>query len=214
MNTPSSPQPSPFVINIGRQLGSGGSAIGRALAEAMGARYYDKEILHLAAQESGFSPEFFERHDERKGFFHSLLGTISPVLNISGGDFYSSAVSDDKLFQLQAEAIRHVASECDCVFVGRCADYVLRDHPRALNVFITADPADRIRRICDSMQVSPAEAEKLMHQGDADRAAYYNFYTAGHWGAAAGYHLCLNSSVCGIEGAVEIIKDFARRKLG
>ena len=142
-----SPMKTPFVINIGRQLGSGGSAVGRLLAEAMGAKYYDKEILQLAAKESGFSPEFFERHDERKGFFHSLLGTISPVLNISGGDFYSSAVSDDKLFQLQAEAIRHVASECDCVFVGRCADYVLRDHPRCLKIFVHSSEEDCVARI-------------------------------------------------------------------
>ena len=202
----------PFVINIGRQLGSGGSAVGRLLAEAMDAKYYDKEILQLAAQESGFSPEFFERHDERKGFFHSLLGAVAPALNVGGGDFYGSAVSDEKLFHIQSEAIKHVASQHSCIFVGRCADYVLRHHPHCLNVFVTADPVDRIKRICESKQVSEAEAEKLMHQGDSDRAAYYNFYTAGHWGAASTYHLGLNTSVCGIEGAVEIIKDFATRK--
>lgn len=207
-----SPMKTPFVINIGRQLGSGGSAIGRLLAEAMDAKYYDKEILHLAAKESGFTPEVFARHDERKGFFHSLLGAVTPALNVGGGDFYGSAVSDEKLFHLQAEAIQHAAQEHPCIFVGRCADYVLRQHPRHMNVFITADPADRIKRICENMQVSEAEAEKLMTQGDTHRAAYYNFYTAGHWGAAASYHLCLNSSVCGIEGAVEIIRDFAQRK--
>ena len=193
------------VITISRQFGSGGRTIGKEVAQKLGIPCYDQELIEKIAEDTGLTAEFVSDHTEN---------TLYSTILASAFGTYSATATQDYLWDIQVKIISKLAEEGPCVIVGRCADYVLRDHPRALNVFITADPADRIRRICDSMQVSQAEAEKLMHQGDADRAAYYNFYTAGHWGAAAGYHLCLNSSVCGIEGAVEIIKDFARRKLG
>ena len=202
----------PFVINIGRQLGSGGREIGQWLAREMGIAYYDKEILSLAAEESGFNPEFFERNDERKGFFRSVLGTITPLIS-AGGDFYGNSLSDESLFRIQSEAIRSAARRGSCVFIGRCADYVLRDFPRCVNVFIVADPADRLRRICDHEKVTQKVAQRMMENGDEKRASFYNFYSAGTWGAAETYHLCVNSSVLGIEGTAQLIKDFALRKL-
>lgn len=202
----------PFVINIGRQLGSGGRAIGQILAKELGITYYDKEILALAAEESGFSTELFERGDERKGFFRSMLGTITPIISGSG-EFYTNSVSDENLFRLQSEAIRSAAQRGSCLFIGRCADYVLRDVPRCVNVFIAADPADRIRRICESRNVTAKAAERMMESGDEKRAAYYNFYSAGTWGSADTYHLCVNSSVLGIEGTAMLVKEFAIRRL-
>lgn len=202
----------PFVINIGRQLGSGGRAIGQILAKELDMTYYDKEILSLAAEESGFSAELFERGDERKGFFRSMLGTITPIISGSG-EFYANSVSDENLFRLQSEAIRGAARRGSCIFIGRCADYVLRDFPRSINVFISADPSDRIRRICELQHVTAKAAERIMENGDEKRAAYYNFYSAGTWGAADTYHLCINSSVLGIEGTAEFIKTFALRRL-
>ena len=208
-----------FVINIGRQLGSGGRQIGRILAKEFGIDYFDKEILALAAKESGFCEEIFKRNDEKKGFFNSMFGSIVPVFGSMDGDFYGNQlfygnqVSDENLFRIQSDAIRKVASEKSCIFIGRCADYVLRDFPRCVNVFIAANEEDRIRRIMELTGTDEKEAEKLMIQGDNNRADFYNFYSSGEWGAAKTYHLCINSSLLGIEGTAMFIKDFVEKKL-
>ncbi len=130
-----------------------------------------------------------------------------------GVGYYCNELSNDNLFRLQSEAIRKAASERSCVFIGRCADYVLRDYPRCVNVFIAADAEDRIRRICEDDGVDRQEAQRKMEAGDRKRAEYYNFYSRKKWGAAATYDLCLNSSVLGIEDTVGFIIDFARKKL-
>lgn len=201
-----------FVINIGRQLGSGGRAVGHLLAEKLDIAYYDKEILTLAARDSGFCKEVFERSDEHKGFFGSSFCGVGDIFGVGVG-YYCNELSNDNLFRLQSEAIRKAASERSCVFIGRCADYVLRDYPRCVNVFIAADAEDRIRRICEDDGVDRQEAQRKMEAGDRKRAEYYNFYSRKKWGAAATYDLCLNSSVLGVEDTVGFIIDFARKKL-
>ncbi len=203
----------PFVINIGRQLGSGGRAIGQRLAKELGIAYFDKEILTIAAQDSGFCTEVFERSDEHKGFFRTVLGNLVPLMS-SGGDFYNHQLSDEHLFHLQAEAIRKAAQQQSCIFIGRCADYILRDNPRCVNIFIVADKEDRIRRICEIEGCDAASAEKKIENGDRQRADYYNFYSTGRWGAAATYHLCLNSSTLGIDATASFIKEYVCKKLG
>ena len=209
-----------FIINIGRQLGSGGRLIGRILAKEFGISYFDKEILTLAAKESGFCEEIFQRNDEKKGFFSSMFGSVLPVFGSMEGDlygnpmlFYSNQVSDENLFRIQSDAIRKAASEKSCIFIGRCADYVLRDFPRCVNVFVAANEDDRIKRIMKLAKVDEKEAEKMMIQGDSKRADFYNFYSSGEWGAANTYHLCINSSVLGIEGTAMFIKEFVEKKL-
>ncbi len=201
-----------FIINIGRQLGSGGRQIGRLLAEEFGIAYFDKEILALAAKESGMSEEIFRRNDEHKGFFRAVLGSIGPFFT-SGGDYYGNQISDENLFRYQSEAIINAAEKQSCVFIGRCADYVLREKPNTVNIFLVADRKDRIRRICEFQHVDEKTAEHLIESGDKARAEFYNFYSAGKWGAAATYDLCLNTSVLGIEGTARLIADFVRRKL-
>jgi len=201
-----------FVINIGRQLGSGGRAIGHILARDLGIAYYDKEILELAAKESGFCTEVFERSDEHKTFFRSVFGNIVPFFG-SGSDFYNNQLSEESLFRLQSEAICKAAEERSCIFIGRCADYVLRNHPRCVNVFVSADPADRIDRICKARGIDGKAARRVMEQGDAKRAEFYNFYSPSRWGAAATYHLCINSSVLGIEQTAAFIRLFVEQKL-
>ncbi|MDO4929550.1 MAG: cytidylate kinase-like family protein [Bacteroidales bacterium] len=201
-----------FVINIGRQLGSGGRAIGHILAKELGIVYYDREILTLAARESGFSQEIFERNDERKGFLRSVFGNIVPFFG-SGSEFYANSLSEENLFQLQSEAIRKAAADHSCIFIGRCADYVLRDYPRCVNVFIAADMEDRIQRVCRLDKVDREAAMRLIARGDSRRADFYNFYSSGTWGAANTYHLCVNTSVLGLERTAELIKDFALKKL-
>lgn len=203
-----------FVINIGRQLGSGGRAVGHILARELGIAYYDKEILSLAAKDSGFSEEIFARSDEHKSLFRSVLGNIVPFFGSSGNDFYTNSMSEENLFRLQSEAIRKAAADHSCIFIGRCADYVLRDMPRCVNVFIAADMPDRIERVRSINNVDEATAKKLITRGDNQRADFYNFYSSGTWGSADTYHLCINSSVLGIDRTAALIKDFALKMLG
>lgn len=202
----------PFVINIGRQLGSGGRAIGRLLAKDLGINYYDREILLLAAKKSGFTPEIFERSDEKNHFLRTL-GNIIPFVGGSES-FYNNELSNENLFRIQSEAIQKAADEHSCIFIGRCADYVLRNHPRCVNVFIAANIADRVRRIQEQMQCDELRALELAEKGDRQRADYYNFYSSGTWGAADTYHLCINSSVLGIEQTADFVKQFVIQKLG
>ena len=201
-----------FVLNIGRQLGSGGHAIGTILAKEFGIKFYDKEVLDLAAQESGFSKYFFERDDEHRGFVKSLFNSIIPFT--SSGDPYGNQLSSESLFKFQSDAIKKAAEKEPCVFVGRCADYVLRDHPRCVNIFISADMEDRVARLMQNLQVDAQEAEKRALEGDDKRASYYNYYSALTWGEAATYHICINSSVLGIEGTADFLKSFIVKKLG
>ena len=196
--------PQPFAINIGRQLGSGGRAIGRLLADSMGARYLDRELLTLAADRSGLSPEIFERTDEHKGFLHTLAGSLFPAFSAHTG-YYDESVNDDTLFRLQSEAIRRAAQEAPCIIIGRCADYVLRDMPRTVNVFVVADRRDRIARLCRMNNITEAEAARRIDKGDQRRAEYYNFYTQQRWGAAETYDLCLNTGTLGLEQCADII---------
>ena len=201
----------PFVINIGRQLGSGGRAIGHLLADYFKIAYYDKEILTIAAKESGLCTEIFEKSDERKGFFRSVFGSLFPFLG--EGEFYNNQISDESLFRIQSEAIRKAADDHSCIFIGRCADYILRDNPRCVNIFIAADMDDRVRRVCDFDNITPKEAEKKIEAGDKGRADYYNFYSSGTWGAASTYHLCINSSVLGIDETAAYLIEFIQKKL-
>jgi len=202
-----------FVINIGRQFGSGGRQTGEIIAQRLGIRLYDRELLNLAARESGLCVECFERSDECKsrGLLSTLIGYFRSPMSDAGTPV-GGVLSHDALFKIQSDVIRDVASRESCVFVGRCADYVLRDHPRSLNVFLTASDADRIRRIRDRRGCTAEQARQMMERIDAKRASYYNYYSSRTWGAAATYHLCVDTSVLGIEGAADLILDVAARK--
>lgn len=203
-----------IVINIGRQLGSGGKSVGEAIGRRLGIRVYDKELINFAAEQSGLCPEIFERADEKEAhsFFATLVGYLrSPFAGDDAG--CTNVLSNEALFKIQSDVIRDLASRESCVFVGRCADYILREHPRAVNVFITAPDADRIARICERRGCTEEEARALMTRGDARRADYYNYFSARTWGAASTYHLTADSSVLGIEGTAELIIGFAARKL-
>ena len=189
-----------------------GRAIGHILAKEFDIAYYDREILNLAAKESGFCPEVFERSDEKNRFLRTL-GNIIPFFG-GGSTYYNNELSNENLFRLQSEAIRKAAADHSCIFIGRCADYVLRDFPRCVNVFITADMADRISSVVKRNGCTENEARSIIERGDKERADFYNFYSSGTWGAASTYHLCINSSVLGIDRTAEYIKQFIIDKLG
>ena len=160
-----------IIINVGRQIGSGGHIIAEKLAEDFGCKCYDRELLNLAAKESGFSEKFFEQNDEQKGFFKSLFHTHLPFL--SDNNFYHNDFSQEGLYKFQSDAIRKAADEGNCVFVGRTADYVLRDYKNVINIFITANIDDRIKAVCKRKNIDRASARKFIESHEEQRASYY-----------------------------------------
>lgn len=204
-----------YVINIGRQLGSGGRVIGEKLAARLGISYYDKELINLASKESGLCKELFEKADEKPSqtIMGGLFGARFSLFTDSSLP-YTNYLSNDALFKIQSDVVRKLASESSCLFVGRCADYILRENPRCVNVFITASMENRIKRLCETEHISEEEAEEMISKTDKKRSEYYNYYSYKTWGAASTYHLCIDSSFLGIDETVLFIEAFAKRKLG
>jgi cytidylate kinase len=201
-----------IIINVGRQVGAGGQEIGRMLAKDFEAQYYDRELLNLAAKESGFSEKFFKQNDEKKGFLRGLFNVQAP--HIIGGSLYGSNFSQEGLFQFQSDAIRKAASEGSCVFLGRCADYILRDFENVVNVFITASMDFRVDVVSKVKQLDDEHARKLIEHVESRRAQYYNYYTGKRWGAAESYDLCIDASILGLEETEKLIADYIRKRFG
>ncbi len=199
-----------IIINVGRQLGSGGRVIAKKLADDFGCGFYDRELLNLAAKESGFNEEFFEENDEKKGFFQSLFHAHAPF--VSDNSFYNNKLSQESLFQFQSDAIRKAAENNSCVFVGRCADYVLRDFKNMVSVFITANLDERAKRVAKRYDCTVEEAEKIIERKEGVRSSYYNYYTGKEWGHSSSYDLCINSSLLGIDETEAFIKEFVKRR--
>lgn len=197
-----------IIINVGRQIGSGGGEIARILADKFGCRLLDKELLNLAAKESGFSEKFFEQNDEQRGFLKSLFHMHAPFVGDS--NMYRNNFSEENLFLFQSEAIKKAASEGSCVFVGRAADYILRDEPNAISIFITADIESRIENVSKRMGIDKNAARKFIDDKEYERSKYYNYYTGKKWGHASSYDLCVDSSILGIEQTAEFVANFIK----
>ena len=192
------------IITVGRQYGSGGRYVAKLLSERMNIPFYDKELLVEASKDSGICQEVMENYDEKqekRGLFSMLTGL--PGRGDAG--MYLDMPLNHRIFLAQFDTIRRIADEGPCVIVGRCADYVLRDHPNLINVFIKAPVEDRIRRIVELYGVERIKAEDSIRKADKQRAAYYNYFATGTWGNVDNYHLCLDTGALGIEGAVELI---------
>ena len=188
-----------MIITFGRQHGSRGYLIAQQLAEQLGCRYYDKEILERAAENSHFSREILKSYDEKRVFpyFIPTAGSLE-----MGGDFRLNM----RLANAEFDAIRELAEEGDAVFMGRCADYVLRDRPDLVRVFITAERDFRVQTVVENSDLTAEQAKKLIKSVDKDRASYYSYYTDQTWGDAACYDLSLNVTRIPVEGAVRIIR--------
>jgi cytidylate kinase len=201
-----------YIINIGRQLGSGGHTIGEKLSGQLNIAYYDKELLQIASQESGLGKEFFERADEKTNIhlFGDFVGWFSSSMNQG---YFNNYLRNESLFQIQSDVIRQLAERQSCIFVGRCADYILRDHPRCLNIFITARFEDRLQRIIKKEKISSEKAKEVIERTDKQRSGYYNYYSNKVWGMSTSYHLCINSSLLGIDETVAYIRSFAEKSL-
>ncbi|MFA6873538.1 MAG: cytidylate kinase-like family protein [Bacteroidaceae bacterium] len=203
-----------FIINIGRQLGSGGREIGKILAQHYEIAYYDKELIRIAAEESGLSTDFFEKADERNQ--HSLLGGLFSMRFPFVGDngvAHDNYLNNDTLFKIQSDIVRKLATQGSSIFVGRCADYILREEPCCINLFISASTDDRIQRIMHQYEIKEeAKALSMIEEADHKRADYYNFYSLKEWGHSNSYDLCINSSALGIEGTVTFLEDFINKR--
>ena len=199
-----------IIICVGRQLGSGGHDIARMLALDFGAKYYDRELLNLAAKESGFSERFFEQNDERRGLFQSLFHMHAS--HVSDNNLYQNNFSQESLFKFQSDAILKAADEGACVFVGRCADYVLRERKDVVSVFITASMDFRIQQVMAKQHIDAPAARKFIEQREATRSSYYNYYTGKKWGHASSYDLCIDSSVLGLQQTEKFVADFVRKR--
>lgn len=207
-----------FYITIGRQKGAGGLEIADRLSKEFGIPTYDKQVLEVASCESGICKEVFANIDEKRGsklisgFFTGILGSLYGEYGTSSG------ISREDLFRIQSDSIRNIANEGSAIFVGRCADYILREYPNCLNVFITASGEDRINRLLSNGKMKDAEKYstedmiELLQKHDAKRANYYNYFSYKKWGDATSYDLCLNSTLIGIEGCVKIISDIINSK--
>ncbi len=192
-----------YIITVGRELGSGGRIIGEQLAKKLKISFYDNALIMRASKESGLSCSFFESSEEN----------INPIL--TGGlvsDFYQDNFSNESLFQIESNVILEVAEQESAVIVGRGADYVLRHHPHCLNIFITARPSDRIKRVMEYQQINEAKAHALIEKVDRKRAAFYNFFSNKKWGAAQSYDLCINSSILGIDRTTDYIIRYANER--
>ncbi len=191
-----------FVITIGRQYGSGGRYIAQELAKRLNIAFYDNDLLVKAAQNSGLSVEYMKEHDEKKDSVFAFVG-----MNESSNVF--TAVQKVSLAQFQT--IRHLADTESCVIVGRCADYVLKDYPNVVNIFIHAPIEERIRRAVTYYHLEEKKAKDIIVKMDRKRASYYSYFTDRKWGHAGNYDLCINSDI-GIEETVDVIVELVGKK--
>lgn len=194
------------VITVSREFGSGGRSIGRMVAEKLGYAFYDSELVEEVAKRSGFSPEFIEESGEYASTRHSLLFSLA-----TANQFSANGLSvTDRLYLEQRKIIEELAEKGDCVIVGRCADFILRDRKDTLHVFIRADTESRAKRIVERYGESDKAPEKRLSDKDQKRKVYYKNYTGRNWGEAQNYDLCLNSSTLGLEACAEFIVQAAK----
>ena len=199
------------IITRSRQYGSGGREIGEKLAAALGIPCYDNELITRAAKESGFAESVFERAEDKAT--NSLLYSIAMGMSAYGNQDlgFANLSLDDRIYLAQSDVIRKIAAEGPCVIVGRCADYILKDNPKVVNVFIWADMKSRIERATTKYELAVAKAEDNILKIDKRRANYYNYHANEKWGKAENYHLAIKSDFVGIDNTVEVIKSFVEK---
>ena len=197
-----------IIYTIGRQFGSGGRQIGKALSAKLGIPYYDKELLTLAAKDSGFSEALFQNVDEKpaSSLLYSLVMGNYPMS--SGTLGFNEMPLNDQLFLIQSNTIRKVASQGSCIIIGRCADYVLKGNKDLISIFVHAPLEARVKRAIESYGIDPAKAEDVCLKNDKSRANFYNYYSDQKWGMCRTYNLSLDSSLLGIDGCVDQIIEF------
>lgn len=190
------------IITIGREYGAGGRTIAKKISEELGIPYYDKDIIKLTAEKTGFTEEMIQGTEEKEAG-RNIFNWFMP----SG-----AASSYDQAILAQAQTIRKIAKEGPCIIVGRGADYILRDFPNLVNVFVYANEEDKIKYAMDTFGDTKEQAAKRVRHSDTSRESYYHYLTRARWGNLKNYDLCLNSSPIGKEACADIIIEYALRK--
>ena len=193
-----------MIISIGRQHGSGGREIARLLARELGIKCYDKEIVDEAAKHSDFSRDLINAYDEKR--------MSAFMLHAGGYGLNENFRLNMQVVSAQFDAIREIASKGDCIFVGRCADYILRDRSDLVSVFILGDMDERLKCLARRQGLDEAAARKKIKEVDKDRSSFYKYYSDQVWGDAQNYDLCINSSRLGVEGTVKVIMDYIKTR--
>ena len=203
---------SKYVITIARGFGSGGRTIGKLLAKKLDINYYNDDLIKLASEESGINIELFGKADERvkTNLFKRYNRSYGEKLISPDSDDF---VSGDNLFNYQAKIIRSLAEKQNCVIIGRCGNYILRDNPNVIRLYIYADEKTCIKNVTDMYGILPDEALKKIESIDKTRAAYYKYYTGELWNNMAHYDLCLNTSNLSFDKATDIIIDYLKNKV-
>ncbi len=197
-----------FTVTISRQFGSRGSEIGYKLAQELGIKYYDKDLVTQAAKESGMCEHVMAEEDEKPtgSFLYSMV--LAPHAAASHFMNWTEDSLNDRIYKAQADFIRKTAAKESCVFIGRCADYLLWDEQNVFRIFIQADLEDRKARIAENGNLTLAKAEDVIKKKDRGRANYYNFHTNNKWTDLTNYDLCINvSKLGGVDNAVKLIKE-------
>jgi len=200
-----------FILTIGREYGSDGRLIGKRVAELMGVTFYDSQLITMAAKESGMSQSLLTDIDEKAA--NSLMYSLS----VGSGHFmgFSGAFNmplNDKLFLVQADIIKDIAEKESAVIVGRCADYVLRENEDVVNIFIYAPYDKRKENVAERFGISLDKAADMIVKKEKQRKNYYNYYSGAKWGTRSNYHLCIDSTLMGVEGTAQFIADILNKR--
>jgi cytidylate kinase len=200
-----------ILITIARQVGSGGREVGELVAKNLGIDYHDKSLINMAAEKSGLSPEVLHNTDEKAtpSFLYSIAMGGMGMVPFTHGMPYDTPIND-RLFVLQSGIIEELAKSHSCVFIGRCADFVLRDFDNVLRVFVYADIEKRAETIAKRNDISISEAKNLATKLDKKRSNYYGYYTSKKWGRSENYDLMIDTTKIGVEGAARIIEEYVK----
>ena len=199
------------VITISRQFGSGGHEVGEKLARQLDVPFYDKALIAMAAKQSGLSEEVFANADEKATsslLYSMVMGSYSFGARVPG---INEMPINDKLFIIQSDIIKKAAADGPCVIIGRCADYILREHENCLNVFVHANKEERIRRSVAKKDCEERKASDFVTKKDKQRANYYNFYSNKRWDDLQNYDITIDTSRFTVDEAVELLMDAAKR---
>jgi len=198
------------IITIGRQFGSGGREIGIRLAKRLNIPFYDKELLKAAAEKSGLCEKIFENFDEQPKSLLYSIAMDSYLFSLPGTGTADSL--EQQVYLATYNTVRALAEKGPCVLIGRCADYALADRPDVLRLFIDAPLEKRIQVVTEREKLSPEKAKALIVKTDKRRASYYEYYSSQKWGSVDSYDFCLDSSVFGLDGTVDLICQMVERK--
>jgi len=197
-----------LIVTISREAYCGGDELAKKLAEKLDFRFYDRELISLASEKSGIHEDHFDAIEKKPT--NSILYSVVMGMYTSRGAYVrlDDVLTDDKIYKIQADIIREMAEKGNCVFVGRCSDYILRHNPKCVNIFSHGNDDDRAARVMKEQNVSESEAKKIVSRADKKRRSYYNYYTNREWGEMSNYDLTLNLSSIAEDKAVDLVIDF------